>query len=358
MARRALLVGINDYHGLSDLRGCLSDVSNMRYILKTYLGFTNNDIRVVEDSRATKEAILYRLNYMAKLAQPGDFMVFHFSGHGSQIRDRSGDELEDAMDELLCPADFDWEGNFILDDELDAIFSQLPEGCLLEVFLDCCHSGDGAGNISRSPDPFPPENTVVSRYLPPPPDIAFRHEGEESELGPTRGFKTENRFGKRSTRKHILWSACRADQKAADINVNGTYNGAFTYFFCKHIRETGGFISRRNLLERVRESLHYNNYRQDPELMCMNDISCDNKPLQFPPADEQERTLFLTTPYLRGNDVRKVQEALLKAGVKVTVDGVFGPHTHTAVKQFQEQKELPVDGIVEAAVRNALFGKA
>jgi len=33
MARRALLVGINDYKGISDLRGCINDVTNMRDVI-------------------------------------------------------------------------------------------------------------------------------------------------------------------------------------------------------------------------------------------------------------------------------------------------------------------------------------
>ncbi|MDA2918884.1 caspase family protein [Desulfobacterota bacterium AH_259_B03_O07] len=80
MAQRALLVGINDYKGISDLRGCLNDVTNMRNILKTYLGFTNKDIRVLVDDRATKENILYRLKWMVKKAKPGDSLYFTFRG--------------------------------------------------------------------------------------------------------------------------------------------------------------------------------------------------------------------------------------------------------------------------------------
>jgi Caspase domain len=30
-----------------------------------------------------------------------DKLLFHFSGHGSQIRDRDGDELKDQLDEII-----------------------------------------------------------------------------------------------------------------------------------------------------------------------------------------------------------------------------------------------------------------
>ncbi len=357
MARRALLVGINDYRGVVDLNGCHNDVNNMRNILKTYLGFTNNDIRVVLDSRATKEGILYRLNYMVDKARPGDFMVFHFSGHGSQIRDRNGDELEDSLDEILCPWDMDWDGTFILDDDLYEIFKKIPQGAILEVFLDCCHSGTATRDLELGrPEELGPEHPVRPRFLPPPPDILFRYEGEEDILGPPRGFNSINRSGTRSTINHILWSGCHSDQTSADAYINGTYNGAFTYFFCKHMRDTGGNISRRNLLERIKNSLRYTGYSQVPQLECMDEQSIEAHPLQFPPPDEERRMLYLTTPYLKGNDVKKLQRALKNAGYDIYADGVFGPHTYSVVKKFQNDNDLMVDGVVGPAVYQALFG--
>ncbi|MDM8537713.1 caspase family protein [Desulfobacterales bacterium HSG17] len=352
MARRALLVGINDYKGIGDLRGCQNDVSNMRSVLKDYLGFSNNDIRAVIDSRATKEGILYRLEYMVSKARPGDFMVFHFSGHGSQVRDRNGDELEDGLDELICPWDMNWDNGFILDDDLNRIFNKIPKGALLEVFLDCCHSGTGfddsvSARSARSADPGQGSSSYASRYLQPPPDIMYRSEGEEHELGTARGFTGTNRSGTRSTANHVLWAGCRSDQESADANINGSYNGAFTYYFCKHIRESGGNISRRNLLERVRNSLKHNRLPQIPQLECMNEAAYENNPLQYPSSgDTKNRTIYLATPYMKGYDVKNVQAALAKAGYNVSVDGVFGPHACEIVKQYQKDNNLMADGIV------------
>ncbi len=265
MAKRALLVGINDYQGISDLRGCINDVTNMRDILKTYLGFTNSDIRVLVDRRATKANILKRLRWMVDEANPGDFLVFHFSGHGSQIRDRDGDELRDQMDELICPWDMNWDNGFITDDMLNEIFSQLKKNVLLEVFLDCCHSGTGlrGEGLGRPPE-LGPENQILARFLPPPMDIVCRHDGEEDELKPTRGFASKTR----STLNHILWSGCMDNQTSADAQIKDTYNGAFTYYFCYHMRKTGGQISRGNLLKLIRNSLRYNQYWQIPQLEC------------------------------------------------------------------------------------------
>ena len=355
MARRALLVGINDYRSTRELRGSLNDVSNMRSILKDYLGFTNNDIRALLDDRATKDAILYRLEYMVDKAVPGDFMVFHFAGHGSQIRDRNGDELEDALDEVLCPWEVSWDSGFILDDELDIIFRRIPQGALLEVFLDCCHSGTAARSAGSEMAATPADNRS-SRYLPPPADIRFRYEGEEHELGETRGFQTINRSGSRSTVNHILWAACQSGQESADAFINGSYNGAFTYYFCKHMRDSSGRISRSNLLERIRNSLAYKGYPQTPQLECMNEAACNGYPLQFvSTVKSAARSLYLTTPYLRGSDVKRIQQALAKTGYTVSTDGVFGPHTHNAVVRWQQEHQMRPDGVVGPAMMEKLL---
>jgi len=104
MAQRALLVGINKYKmANSDLSGCVNDVTNIRDGLIKFFGFTIDDIRVITDDRATKKAIMERLTWLVKGAKAGDRMLFHFSGHGSQVRDREGDELKDKMDDPLPP---------------------------------------------------------------------------------------------------------------------------------------------------------------------------------------------------------------------------------------------------------------
>ena len=67
-----------------------------------------------------------------------------------------------------------------------------------------------------------------------------------------------------------------------------------------------------------------------------------------------ERLLQLQTPPMQGDDVTALQRALVNAGIPVTVDGIFGPSTEAAVKQFQTQRGLTADGIVGPATRSAL----
>lgn len=70
-----------------------------------------------------------------------------------------------------------------------------------------------------------------------------------------------------------------------------------------------------------------------------------------------ERTLKLTEPPMRGEDVRQVQEQLIDLGHAVGrygADGIFGQSTHEAVMAFQRSVGIEVDGIVGPQTRQQL----
>jgi len=265
MARKALLVGVNEYREANDLYGCVNDVLDVHFSLRSLFNFQTKDIRVLTDTRATKRGILHRLEWLVDGAEPGDTLIFHFSGHGSQIRNRNGDdELEDGLDELICPYDMNWdEGTYILDDELNQIFAPVPEGVLLEVFLDCCHSGSGLREMGLTPPHNSnTENPTFDRYLAPPADLFLRFSGEEDNLKP-KGFVRG--FHDRENTHHILWAGCEDKQTSADAYINGRYHGAFSYYLNSHLRQNPN-VTRNDLLTKVRASLTHNGYSQNPQL--------------------------------------------------------------------------------------------
>ncbi|MGI6648606.1 MAG: L,D-transpeptidase family protein [Bacillota bacterium] len=68
------------------------------------------------------------------------------------------------------------------------------------------------------------------------------------------------------------------------------------------------------------------------------------------------RYLRLMSPYMSGPDVRDVQQRLTELGIfRGAVDGIYGPDTETAVREFQRQNGLAIDGIVGPNAYQALF---
>ena len=67
---------------------------------------------------------------------------------------------------------------------------------------------------------------------------------------------------------HFLFAGCKDTQTSADAYISGAYNGAFTYYFCKTLRDAQGVITRAELLKRMRASLKHEGYEQIPQLEC------------------------------------------------------------------------------------------
>ena len=279
--KRALLVGINDYPGTqNDLNGCINDITNLYDVLVKYFGFASTDIVMLSDKRATKQAILDGLKGLITKSTAGDSIVFHYSGHGSQVRDTEGDELADGLDEIICPWDFDWNGTYIKDDDFAALFGGLASGVSLEVILDSCHSGTGTremiidrtslrgqeAGILDEKNLWASSLCIRPRYLAPPADIAHRADDIFGDTLKTR------RIGGEGVLNHVLWAACRSDQYSADADVGGRPGGAFTYFFCRHIRDTAGKVSRSDLIKLVRASLKHEGFSQVPQLECPENL--------------------------------------------------------------------------------------
>lgn len=60
-------------------------------------------------------------------------------------------------------------------------------------------------------------------------------------------------------------------------------------------------------------------------------------------------------PRMEGEDVKELQSLLNKHGIECDIDGIFGPATDEAVKQFQSTVGIPVTGIVNDVTWEALF---
>lgn len=285
--KKALLVGINRYPDpRNELKGCVNDVRQMEGTLKTRYGFPGDgNMRILTDARATTEAILDSLAWLTAGASPGDSLVFHYSGHGSQVPDKNGDETTDRLDEILCPYDLDWK-HPLTDDDLAAACAGVPRGALLTVILDCCHSGTGlrdfvlSGNLHYLASLTRPANLehsgrTISRgdfVRPrgiPPSDAPDRHRclPHPETPNPTRPRRAARRFGVCVNRTNaVLIAACRDDQTSADAWIAGGYHGALTYHLCRALGNEPRDLTYRALVSAAGTAISRAGFDQVPQL--------------------------------------------------------------------------------------------
>lgn len=223
--RYGLLVGINKYKEPgSDLSGCVNDVIDMHDYLTVHGGFDKRKVKVLTNHNATQGAMIQGLNWLMEAGQKdaGAELLFHYSGHGSQVKSKVGDDETDGLTEILCPYDIDdhWDDP-LSDDVLKDIFKAKPKTANLTVILDSCFSG-GMSRMSK--------NHEKSRYRQAPGvEIPHQHKIPTNRIG----LKQAPDGNESMSMNHILMSACRENQTAADAYIEGKYNGAFTYGIIK-----------------------------------------------------------------------------------------------------------------------------
>lgn len=232
VTRLALLVGIDKYPNLAaheQLAGCVNDTRLMRELLMQRFGFPEAGIVTLHDEAATGDAIRQQFRALVDRIQllPADGkpiqIVFHFSGHGSQVADQPTsdpdfDEL-DGLDETLVPSDATKQGGpeDVRDDELFAFVEQLCAGDKARVWLilDCCHSGTGARGATRF------RSLTRGSMLP-------------LEVEPVAARRVTARRLPAGT---VILSACRSNEKEPEYQEGGQSYGLLTRFVTQVLSE-------------------------------------------------------------------------------------------------------------------------
>jgi Caspase domain len=217
--RRALCVGVDDYPDPFKLAGCVADARAWADRLREM----EYDVDVLIDREASREGILTALRRLIASAAPGDILVFQYSGHGTQVPDIDGDDVDGTngdYDEALCPIDY-MDGLLLLDDDLRMEIAALPELAELTVFLDCCHSG--TGTRFGAPGPQVTGNRragVRARYLPATRQLWERHKEFRRSAAVPNSCATG---GRATTAQDVLFSAALDRQVAYETDGQGDF---------------------------------------------------------------------------------------------------------------------------------------
>ena len=118
--KRALLIGIDAYPNVLPLDGCVNDARLMQSVLVEHFGFPADHITLLANGQATRDGILSAFDALVSATGADDIVVVHYSGHGSQMADREGDEPS-GFDSTIVPFDAARPGDVpdITDDEIN-----------------------------------------------------------------------------------------------------------------------------------------------------------------------------------------------------------------------------------------------
>ncbi|MCZ6915568.1 MAG: caspase family protein [Gemmatimonadetes bacterium] len=206
----ALLVGINEYasEDITDLKGAVNDIERMKALLMGKFAFPEKNIKVLTNEQATHEGIVTAFqDHLINHTKRGDIVVFHYSGHGSQMRDQPDGDEADGMDESIVPHDSRQAGKYdISDDEINGLLRLLAEKTdNITLIFDSCHSGTASrgGGLARNAKPD-------DREPPPMPDYAVSSRG---------GQATSLRDPQIN---YVLLSGARSDHWPASTSTRGS----------------------------------------------------------------------------------------------------------------------------------------
>jgi hypothetical protein len=281
----ALLVGINNYPESSQyasLQGCLTDVELQRQLLIHRFGFQPSDIVTLTDAKATRQGILTAFEqHLIRQAKPGDVVVFHFSGHGSQVSDPDKD-YPDGLNSTFVPVDGVLPPNYptqgggvkdIMGHTLFLLMSALQTEHVT-VVLDSCHSGGGTRGILQVRS-----RAGGTRLQPDPAELEYQRQWlSRLRLSPAE-FIRQRRAG---VAKGVVIASAGRDQLAADAPFSDFYAGAFTYLMTQYLwQQTGTAIVSSTIPNIARATTKVSSSQQEPQLEVQPNRGHDRQPLYF-----------------------------------------------------------------------------
>jgi len=219
-ARRALCVGIDAYPAPNALAGCVADTRLWQQALAS-AGFEL--LSPLLDGDATRRNILDALTRLVDSANPGDVLVFQYSGHGTMVPRVDVDESDpNAGDDetAFVPVDFAG-GAFLNDADVRVVFERLKEGVNLTCFIDCCHSGTITRVLGAN---LPGDPTARARFIRLDSTLVGAHLRFRQNLAAQRALQpaAPSAFPQ-SRMRWIAFAACRDDEVAYESGGNGEF---------------------------------------------------------------------------------------------------------------------------------------
>jgi len=200
------------------LAACEADAEDMAAIA-TAKKFS---VKTLLTTKATRKTVLAELARAAKTLKAGDTFFLTYSGHGGQLPDKNGDEIDDHQDETWCLYD-----GQVPDDELNDAYAQFAKGVRVLVLSDSCHSGTVTkmAFYRGTPKHLPGTTDEEPRYRMMPDPVALKTYRQNKAFYDPILSNVKTRDARSQVQASVLLiSGCQDNQLSGD----GAFNGVFT----------------------------------------------------------------------------------------------------------------------------------
>jgi tetratricopeptide (TPR) repeat protein len=140
-----LIVGVSNYKYVTKLKYAHKDAELIAQVIERAFPYSNHEITVLTERRATEFAILNGLEQINKKAKEGDLVVFYFAGHGDvafideeEGRVKRGYYLTHSANDSRG---YEAGGAIRFDDVHDSIVEITNKGAKVYLITDACRAG-------------------------------------------------------------------------------------------------------------------------------------------------------------------------------------------------------------------------
>ena len=275
----ALVIGIDKYVNVSELKGAVNDANDMAESFE-FIGAKK--VVKLTDGQATRERIISHWLELTKAAGEGDYLFFYYAGHGSKHEAINPTLEDDGFDELFLLAGYDNRGEGtrerLMDDELAYLFDQEAEAEVILV-ADSCYSGSmERGTDLRASQEIRRNNQLGIS----PAEDRLRAHLEELANRPERSHPRLTKIFASSERTVV-----------PEIAIGQQVRGAFTYHLARALRSAGDINGDGRLgLDEIRQSVFPSvqkatDGKQSPEVSRDNELASQ---VSFPLGIERDET--------------------------------------------------------------------
>jgi hypothetical protein len=274
------------WYNYPSLSGCVRDVSHVEAYLREHVHVPGDHIVKLTSTNTgaerppepaeqwpTYDNIVAAFRRVAAMAQPGDQVYVHYSGHGGRATTKWPKlKGEKGWDETLAPMDIgNSTARYLRDIEIAHLVREMTEkGLIVTMVLDSCHSG-GATRQAAPLAAVRGTGRIDATERPAGSAVAADADLAETWAAVT-GDGTRNArpgAGWLPTLDHfVLLAACRPTESAQEYAFDGVErNGALTYWLLDTLQDAAGpGLSYKALHDRVQARVHAQFADQTPML--------------------------------------------------------------------------------------------